>query len=60
MLFEGGGEQGLGDGMAARLDLRERSNVDTKELRRRLSEKLTTRKLKPDEDAQDFFHETDR
>ena len=41
-LFEGVGEEGLGNGMAARLALAERCNATTKELRWCLSEKLKT------------------
>ena len=45
-LFKGVGEGGLGDSMTAWLALEERHNVTNKELRRSLSEKLTTKTLK--------------
>ena len=54
--FEGVGKEGLRDGIAAWLALDEKYNATTKELRRSLSEKLTTRTLKREEDPQDFFY----
>ena len=54
--FEGVGKEGLRDGIAAWLALEEKYNATTKELRRSLSEKLTTRTLKREEDPQDFFY----
>ena len=58
--YEGKTGEGLGSGLGAWPALEARYNATTKALRRRLNEKITTRKMKPGEDSEDFFHEMDK
>lgn len=59
-LFEGVGEVGIGNGMMAWLAFEKRFSAATKERRRTLREKLTTRTLEREQDPQDFFYDMDR